>query len=159
MWNALLPGSLQQLLQDRLKACTATVVANGITSHPTPSRSTCCTSQPAAKGHKAVFRASLVLGQSYSSNLYIMFSLISCSVWTLMQRQFSLPLGEVNIHPLVLCRKKTPVKKKTFYITQAKQGTSRSGLTVMTISCLETCVFFLVLPHIHSVNFCTSLKI
>lgn len=66
--SALLPGNLQESLQDRLEAFTAMVVSNGITSHTqhkyllyVPG---CC------QGHDSVFPASLVLGQSYISNLY-----------------------------------------------------------------------------------------
>lgn len=64
--------------------------------HPTANISSCCMFQAAAKA-ATLFPASLVLGQSYISNLYIMFSLISHSLWTLTQWHFSSPLEGVNL--------------------------------------------------------------
>lgn len=127
--------------------------------HPTPNVRSYCMFQAAAKAMILFFPASLVLGQSYISNLYIMFSLISCSLWTLTQRQFSLPLEGVNL-PSFLAKGKT-VKADTlafFSYNTRKTKHLENCLTVMTTMSLETLVLFLALPHIASVSFCRFLK-
>lgn len=90
------PGKLQQSLEDSLKDFPATAITRSF--NPTPNKRTWCMFQAAAEA-LTLFPANLAPGQSYISNLYIMFSFISCSLWTWTQRQFSLPLEGVNPFP------------------------------------------------------------
>lgn len=105
------PGKLQQSLEDSLKDFPAMAIIRSF--NPTPNKRTWYMFQAAAEA-LTLFPANLAPGQSYISNLYIMFSFISCSLWTWTQRQFSLPLEGVNPFPSFPGKGKTvPAKSDT----------------------------------------------
>lgn len=104
----LLPGSLQQSSLDRLKAFTAMVASSSITSHTQHKYLLYVPGH--CQGHDSVLPKSLILRQSYISDLYIVFSFITCNSWTWAQRRSSLPLEGVN-PPLFLAKGKTPSRQ------------------------------------------------
>lgn len=147
--SSLLPGSLQQSSLDRLTAFIAMVVSSSITSHTQHKYLLYVPGH--CQGHDSVLPASLILRQSYISDLYIVFSFISCNTWTLAQRQFSFPLEGVNL-PLFLAKGKTLSRQalqSSLLFTQ-QEGTKhlKNCLTVTKATSLQTQGLFLALPQI-----------